>query len=323
MLVLGLNGSPRKKGNTEFLLSSFMKEAEKLGAKTKTVHVAMADITPCRGCGYCEKKGFCVIKDYMSDTVYPLLRKAEVIVMATPIFFYNTPSQLKALIDRSQALWSRKYKLNLTDPSRTTRAGYLLAQGATRGKNLFNGVNLTAKYFFDAVGASFNESLTYRRIENSGDMEKHPTASEDIRNAVEKLLIPFLKRKKILFSCRENACRSQMASAFTKHIAGNKIEVLTGGSEPAGKINPVMSEAMEKKGIDMAYLTPEPVDKALSGIQPDTIITMGCSDKCELVSCNERHTWDIEDPAGKSLDFMVQVRDDIEKRVVKMGSMEK
>lgn len=322
MLVLGLQGSPRKKGNTEFLLSSFMKEAEKLGAKTKTIQVAMADITPCRGCGYCEKKGFCAITDYMSNTIYPLLRKAEVIVIATPIFFYNTPSQLKALIDRSQALWSRKYKLNLTDPGRTTRAGYLLAQGATKGKNLFNGLDLTAKYFFDAVGASFNGSLTYRRIENPGDMKKHPTASGDIQNAAEKLLTPFLKRKKILFTCRENACRSQMASAFAKYIAGNKIEVLTGGSEPAEKINPVMAKAMEEKGIDMAYLTPEPIDKSISYVPPDTIITMGCSDKYGSVPCNESCTWDIEDPAGKPLDFMVQVRDDIEKRVIKMANIE-
>ena len=118
---------------------------------------------------------------------------------ATPIFFYNCTAQLKAVIDRCQTFWARKYRLKLKDPGSETRRGYLLAVGATRGKNLFEGLNLTASYFFDAIDASFEGSLTYRGIEHRKDMEKHPTMRKDVQHAIEKLLQPLMERKKIFF----------------------------------------------------------------------------------------------------------------------------
>jgi multimeric flavodoxin WrbA len=154
MLVLGLQGSPRKKGNTNYLLSTFMDEAEKFGARTQVVDATHKNIIPCKEYIVCEKKGFCPIDDDMKDEIYPLLREADVIVLASPVFFYNVTAQLKALIDRSQTLWARKYKLNLTDPARNYRRGFLLSVGATKGKNLFEGIDLTAQYFFEPTGAS-------------------------------------------------------------------------------------------------------------------------------------------------------------------------
>jgi len=321
MLITGLQGSPRKKGNTDFLLSTFLQEAENHGAKTHIVQVGRMDIAGCRGCAFCEKNGFCIIEDDMSREIYPLFRKSEIIVAATPMFFYNAPAQLKALIDRSQALWSRKYKFNLTDPGRKTRRGFLLALGATKGKNLFDGVRLTAKYFFDAAGAVFEGSLTYRQIENPGDMEKHPDLIKDVKTKISELVSPFSNRKKILFACRENACRSQMAAAFAQTLAGDKIEVLCGGSNPANKINPEMAAVMEEKGIDLAYRAPESIDLAVAGVKPDVIISMGCGEECRLVPGSDRaeiKEWDLPDPAGQSIDFMRNIRDEIKKRVTNL-----
>ncbi len=316
MLVLGLQGSPRKKGNTSFLLSAFMDVAKKLGARTHVIEVAKKNITPCMGCAFCEKNGYCVNQDDdMKPEIYPLLREADVIVAASPIYFYNVTAQLKALIDRCQALWSRKYKLKLTDPARNYRRGFLISLGATKGQNLFEGVHLTAKYFFDAVAATYEGSLTYRRIEYPGDMEKHPTVLEDVKEAVKGLLSPLLGRNKVLFACRENACRSQMAGAFVQHLAGDKIEVLCGGSEPAVEINPVMVEAMAEKGVDMAFRKPRSIEDAISAGQPDVIITIGCEEKCPFVPGAERQDWDLPDQAGKPIDFMRNVRDEIEMRV--------
>ena len=68
MFILGLQGSPRKKGNSSILLPSFLAEAERLGAHTHSLEVAQKKIHPCLGCGHCEKQGFCVIKDEMIDT---------------------------------------------------------------------------------------------------------------------------------------------------------------------------------------------------------------------------------------------------------------
>lgn len=315
MFVLGIQGSPRRKGNTSFLLSAFMDQAQKLGAKTEIVEVDKKNILPCKEFLVCEKKGFCPIEDDMKDEIYPLLWKADIIVTATPIFFYNTPAQLKALIDRCQTLWARKYKLKLEDPGRKWRRGFLLAVGATRGKNLFEGVQLTIKYFLDAIGASFDGNLSYRQIENPGDMKKHPTVVKDVKEAVNELLKPFVDRKKILFTCRKNACRSQMASAFARHVAGDKIEAISGGTDPADRIDPVMVEAMAEKGLDMAFRKPESLESILSHIKPDIVITIGCDEEYPLIPEAKRYDWDLTDPGGKQIAMMRDVRDQIEKRV--------
>lgn len=317
MLALGIMGSPRKKGNTDFLLSSFMNEVEKAGVRTHIIEISKKNIKPCVEYSVCEKKGTCPIDDDMNE-IYPLLREANIIVLATPIFFYNTPAQTKALIDRSQTLWARKYRLKLTDPGRKNRRGFLLALGATKGANLFEGMKLTAKYFFDAVGAGFEGSLTYSSIEKRGDMEAHPTAADEVREAAGNILRPYLTRKKILFACRENACRSQMSSAFAGYIAGDRIDALNGGSTPVDAINPLMVEVMQEKGIDMAFRTPKTIDQAISKEKPDIIITMGCGEECPFVPGARIENWDIPDPAGKSIEFMRNVRDEIEKKVIEL-----
>ena len=315
MLVLGFQGSPRKKGNTSFLLSTFMQAVEKLGAQTRIIEVAQKNIIPCKEYVVCEKKGYCPIDDDIKVEIYPLIRQAEVVVLASPIFFYNMTAQLKAVVDRCQTFWARKYKLKLTDPAKKTKCGFFLSVGATKGKNLFEGLQLTAQYFFDAIDARFEGSLTYRGIEGPKDMAKHPNVLEDVEKAVAELIKPLLGRKKILFACRENACRSQMASAFAQYLAGEKFEVLNGGSEPADKINPDMIKVMHEKGIDMAFRSPQSIEAAISNNSPEVIVTMGCGEECPFVPGAQMLDWDLPDPAGKPLDFMRQVRDEIENRV--------
>ena len=314
MFVLGLQGSPRTKGNTSVILSAYLSEAERLGAQTEHLDVAKKNISPCKECGTCDKKGFCPIEDDMQD-IYPLLRQADIIVMATPVFFYGPTAQIKALIDRSQALWARRYVHGLIDPGRKWRRGFVLSLGATKGKNLFEGVLLTAKYFFDAVGASFDGSLTYKHIEASGDIKKHPTALNDAKEKAGAHVAPFLKRKKVLFVCRENACRSQMASAFAQFHAGDRIDAESAGSAPAQEINPDMVEVMGEKGIDMAFRRPKAIDEIAPLWKPELIISMGCEDACPYFPGVPNEDWDLEDPAEKPLSFMRDIRDKTEKKV--------
>lgn len=318
MRVLGLQGSPRRKGNTNYLVSAFMQEAERLGAQTQTVDVCRKHILPCMEYIVCEKKGYCPIEDDVKDEIYGQIRWADVIVLASPVFFYNVTAQLKMLIDRCQTMWARKYRLKLRDPGANMRQGCMLAVGATQGKNLFEGLHLTAKYFFDAVDATYDNSLTYWGIEKFGDMAKHPSADGDVNAMVEKILTPFLNRKKVLFACRENACRSQMAGAFAKDLAGDRLEVYTGGSEPAGEINPLMAKVMAEKGIDMAFHKPISIESALEEGQPDLIVTMGCGEACPTVPGATVNDWPLRDPAGDTLEVMREVRDEIEKKVVKL-----
>jgi len=318
MLIIGLQGSPRKKGNTNFLLSTFMDAAEKSGARTLTIDVTKKNVVPCKEYTVCEKKGFCPIDDDVRDEIYPLLRQADIVVVATPIFFYNMSAQLKAVIDRCQTFWARKYKLKLKDPGANMRRGFLLSVGATKGKNLFEGLQLTTQYFFDAIWAKFEGSLTYRGIEGPNDMAAHPTVLEDVAKAVSSILEPFQGRKKVLFACRENACRSQMASAFAQYLAGDRLEVINGGSEPAAQVNPDMVKVMHEKGIDMGFRRPQSMDEAISHVKPDLIITMGCKEQCPLVPGARILDWDLADPAEKPIEFMREIRDDIEKRVTEL-----
>jgi protein-tyrosine-phosphatase len=187
--------------------------------------------------------------------------------------------------------------------------------GASKGKSLFEGLQLTAKYFFDAIDARFEGSLTYREIEGPRDMAHHPTVSADVEKAAADLIGPLIGRKKILFACRENACRSQMAGAFAQYLAGDKFEVINGGSQPADQVNPDMIKAMHEKGIDMAFRVPQSIASAISNNTPDFIVTMGCGEQCPYVPGARMLDWDLPDPAGKPLDFMRRTRDQIENRV--------
>jgi multimeric flavodoxin WrbA len=315
MYVLGLQGSPRAKGNTNFLLDGLLHYLKEKGADTEKIQARRLRVEPCIGCGYCEEKGICVFADDdMAARIYSMLRRADVVILAGPVYFYNFPAHIKALIDRTQALWSRKYRLDLEDPGRPWRKGLLFSVGATRGKNLFDGMKLTARYFFDAVGADYTDSIVYRRIEAPGDLTHHPGVAEDIQSCAANL-DSLLARKKILFACRENACRSQMAAGFARYLAGGRIDALSAGSTPAPAANPVMQEAMAEKGLDMVHLSPRSIDDVLSGSRPDMIVTMGCGEQCPYIPGVSYVDWDLPDPAGQSMDVMRQVRDEIEHRV--------
>jgi arsenate reductase (thioredoxin) len=314
MFVLGLQGSPRAKGNTNTLLSAFLDEVGRLGGRVVTLDATKMKVLPCLGCGTCERKGYCPQDDDMQGA-YPLLRKADLTVLATPIYFYGATAQMKAFIDRSQALWSRKYALGLEDPGRKWRKGFLLAVGATKGKNLFDGTNLTARYFFDAVGSGFEGTLGYRHLDKVGDILKHPTALAEAGAKATELTVPFLSRRKVLFVCGENACRSQMAAAFTRQLAGDRFEVESAGSAPVREINPAMVEVMAEKGFDMAYLKPSAISELPDGWRPDVVISMGCEVACPAFPGAATEDWDLPDPSKESIDFMRNVRDQVEKRV--------
>lgn len=318
MLIVGLQGSPRRKGNTSHLLSLCMAEAARAGGITHTIEVDKRHILPCKEYLVCEKKGYCPIEDDMKHEIFSLLRRADVVIMASPVFFYNVTAQLKALIDRCQTFWARKYRLKLKDPGAKMRKGAMLAVAATRGKNLFEAIDLTARYFFDALDAAYEGSLTYRAVEHAKDMAAHPTVNADVKEFMARILTPFAGRKRILFACRENACRSQMAGAYAEVLAADRFEVLTGGSEPADSVNPEMVKAMAEDGIDLYFQIPQSVESALSEGHPEVIVTMGCGESCPVVPGARHVAWDLPDPAGKSPEFMRRTRDEIKKRVVKL-----
>ncbi len=174
MRVLGIMGSPRVKGNTDLLLNEALKGAQSQGAEVEKIMVDKLKIAPCREYYGCLKDGNCVIRDDMDD-IYPRLLDADRLIVASPIFFYGLTSQIKALIDRCQALWVRKYVLR-QELSGSARKGAFIAVGATRGEKLFDGSILTVKYFFKSIGVGYVDELLIWGVDKKGEIKKHPAA---------------------------------------------------------------------------------------------------------------------------------------------------
>jgi multimeric flavodoxin WrbA len=175
MKVLGIYGSPRKGGNSDLLLDEALKGAQEAGAQVERIFCRKLKMAGCIECGGCAKTGQCVVEDDMQQ-VYPLLDQAEAVILAVPMFFYSAPAIAKTLIDRAQACWSRRMLQKTREQRKTYDGGkgYLIAVGATKGENLFLGVELMAKYFYDALDKSYEGGVMFRGVDDKGAIENHP-----------------------------------------------------------------------------------------------------------------------------------------------------
>ena len=121
-------------------------------------------------------------------------------------------------------------------------------------------------------------------------------------------------RPAVLFLCVHNAGRSQMAAGWLRHLAGDRIEVFSGGSEPADTVNPAAIAAMSEVGIDIAGEQPQRwTDEHARAA--DVVVTMGCGDVCPVYPGKRYEDWELTDPAGKPVEFVRTVRDEIRGRV--------
>jgi len=122
------------------------------------------------------------------------------------------------------------------------------------------------------------------------------------------------KKATVLFVCVHNAGRSQMAAGYLQALAGDRVQVLSAGTEPKNEINPSAIAAMSEEGIDIANNSPKVLtDEAVQ--ESDYVITMGCGDKCPFYPGKKYLDWVLEDPAGKGVDAVRPIRDEIRIRV--------
>ena len=118
----------------------------------------------------------------------------------------------------------------------------------------------------------------------------------------------------VLFVCVHNAGRSQMAAGYLQHLAGDRIEVLSAGSEPADGVNPVAVEAMREVGLDIS--SAKPTILTTKAVQTsDVVVTMGCGDACPFFPGKRYEDWRLDDPAGQGLEDVRPIRDEIRRRV--------
>jgi len=121
-------------------------------------------------------------------------------------------------------------------------------------------------------------------------------------------------RPEILFLCVHNAGRSQMAAAFARDLGGDRVVIHSAGSAPGETLNPAVVDVMKEKGIDISNESPRKLSDEM-GLDADVIVTMGCGDACPVYPGKRYLDWELLDPAGKDVDEVRQIRDDIERRV--------
>ncbi len=186
--VLCVYGSPRIGGNTDGLMDAFVAGLTEAGARAERAYLRNLTISPCREIYACEREGACALKDDMVP-LYEALQDAHAIALASPVMFYGVSAHAKAFIDRCQAFWCRKHRrgerCNRTPLAE--RKGVFLSVGGSVGKKIFDGPQLTFRYFLETLDAAPWRALTYRDLDQKGAVQGHPTALDDARGAGREL----------------------------------------------------------------------------------------------------------------------------------------
>ncbi|MFC2020700.1 flavodoxin family protein [Chloroflexota bacterium] len=186
--ALGIAGSPRRGGNTDILLSEVMKGAAGKGAEVKTITLRDLDLSTCIHCDFCLDKGECKIKDDM-QTIYQEFEQADIIVLASPIQFTGVTAQMKAVIDRFQSRWARKYRLKVPPlGDERERKGFFVSVGGRKVANIFEPALVMIKTLFVILDINYAGELLFSGIDKKGAIAKHPDALHQAVLAGQKLV---------------------------------------------------------------------------------------------------------------------------------------
>ena len=172
--VVAVYGSPRRQGNTARLLDECLRGVATWTSRVDKLVLRDLDISPCLEIYGCKRDGRCVIKDdfvWVADK----LAAADVILLATPVMFYNVSAQAKLLIDRCQAFWVKKHLLcQPINADKPHRKGVVIATAASHGQRLFEGTMMTARYWFEALDVEMAAALCFRGLDGKDDVLAHP-----------------------------------------------------------------------------------------------------------------------------------------------------
>lgn len=138
--------------------------------------------------------------------------------------------------------------------------------------------------------------------------------THDRLRALARLEVGTLGRPAVLFLCVHNAGRSQMGAGWLRHLAGDRVDVFSGGTDPGIEINSAAVEAMSEVGIDISSMLPQPWTDEIARAA-DVIVSMGCGDACPIYPGKRYEDWDLADPSDQPLDVVREIRDDVRTRV--------
>ncbi len=195
----------------------------------------------------------------------------------------------------------------------TTEEQFLLRQAAVRLQDRFKGklnTETIERFMTDSLDRLMEKATTTTWIVLLAER----FAGERLRALVRLETNPALLNPSVLFLCVHNAGRSQMAAGFMRLLSGGKVDVFTGGSEPAEDINQAAAQAMLERGINIKGEIPQPwADEIVRSA--DVVVTMGCGDACPVYPGKRYLDWEVDDPSGKTLEEVRPIRDDLEQRI--------
>ena len=186
MNVLGINGSPRIGGNTDILLDKALEGARTKGTKTEKVILNTLKFSPCQECENIRDDGTCIIDDDLQP-LYKRIEDADVIILASPIFFGSLSAQTKMMIDRFQCAWRVKYILK-KDIFKRRRKGAFISVEASNRKDFFDNAKSIVKNLFATINVEYKEELFCSSIDEKGSILKYPDILEKAFDLGQRLV---------------------------------------------------------------------------------------------------------------------------------------
>lgn len=176
MKILGINGSPRIEGNTDILLDKVLEGAKSTGAETEKIILNKLKFVGCQECREMPDDRPCIVQDDM-QSIYPKIKKADAIILASPIFFGSISAQTKAMIDRFQCVWRSKYVLK-KDMFPEKKTGAFISVEGTNSELYFKNAQLIAKIFFNVINAEYKYELFCPGTDKKGSILNKPDCLE-------------------------------------------------------------------------------------------------------------------------------------------------
>ncbi|MDK2974106.1 MAG: hypothetical protein PWP08_477 [Methanofollis sp.] len=188
--VLGISGSPRRHGNTETLLDSFLAGAEEAGAGIEKIVLRDLKYATCTGCNACHNSGVCVMKDDLTK-LYKKILEVDILAVASPIYSMGITAGLKGFIDRGQYLWAKKFvlkKLYFSTEHIKQHKGLFISTAGQSWNDVFDAAYPIVTAFFDSTGFEYYDNVIANNMDAYGGIQGHPTALADAKTKGEEVV---------------------------------------------------------------------------------------------------------------------------------------
>ena len=187
MKILGINGSPRGGGNTDILLDKVLEGAVSRGGETEKIFLNELRFSPCQECENIKDDGSCIVQDDMQE-VYGKIKKTDVLVLASPIFFGSISAQTKMMVDRFQCFWRAKYILNKDIGFKKIRGAFISVEGSNR-QDFFDNAKSIVRNLFAVINVEYKGELFCPDIDGKGAILRHQDCLEKAFDLGKKIAL--------------------------------------------------------------------------------------------------------------------------------------